>query len=326
MAKGDYVDPIAMRMDGATGIRRRLPGPVPRQTQQYPNQQMGARFGGIGATNASSVPLGTVGTAPSNAANVAAHNAGIGAAFPAGSYSAAMSAGGGAAMSGGGMPSANGLYQDYQNAYQTARQANENRYAQGLQGYTDRYNRGMGMIAGLGNQELADIRQSGEDRQSSVRQRMTDLGLGGTTVGDSLAQGAQRETNADLGRAQERIRQQQAGTDAQLSGDALGFLERRTDAYPDMGSYMQLMQMAGQHAARSAGGAGSPVASGGYGAASSAASLPPGQTPATYGASVINNDTGLRTPRYTRQPGGGMSAVYRTDEEDRLARNPFLYG
>lgn len=232
------------------------------------------------------------------------------------------SGGYGAAMTGGGaFPSSMGVYGDYQAAYNRALNANETRYQQGLQGFDARHQRGMAMLSGLGQQELADIRQRGEEQKSNISQRMNDLGLAGTTVGDSLRTGVDRETNADAGRAQERIRQQQVATDAALSGDTLGFLERRTDAYPDLGSYVSLMQMAGQTAARQQGG--SPVATGGYGAGASG--LPPSMTPASYG-SVIRGDTGPRIPFTTRQPIGPSTTVFRTPEEDRLARNPFLYG
>lgn len=274
----------------------------------------------VGANVASTfqTPLGTVGApAASGGRNDALM--GMGGAYGAGGMAGGMS-GGGAGMS------AQGLYGDYMNQYNAAKQANESRYAQGMQGYGERYARGMQNLEGLGNQELADVRQRGEEAKAANTQRMTSMGLGGTTVGSTLNTGVDTQTNSDLGRAQERIRQQRLSTDANLSGDTLGFLERRNDTYPDMASYASLMTQMGQRGVGGAGGGagGGNMPSGAYGTYN-------GNTQGNYGGgegfgSVIQGDTGTKQNIYTRAggaDGGGMSVVQRTPLEQQLAKNPF---
>ena len=218
---------------------------------------------------------------------------------------------------------AQGLWNDYTAKYNQARGDNLARYDEGKQGYTDRYNRGMANLEGLGAQELSDIRQQGEGRKAQIRQNMTNLGLGGTTVGSSLASGSDRATNADLGRAQERIRQQRIGLDADLSKDKLDFIERRTDAYPDFGSYASLMSQMGSMAG-GAGGAGNPYAPAGtVGAGGSPAPASPMQQ---NPYSTIRGDTGLMQPVFTKQPNGSKTMFNLTPLQMQLSKNPFLLG
>lgn len=213
-----------------------------------------------------------------------------------------------------------GLSADYQSKYNEAKGANESRYAQGMQGYTDRYNRGMSTLNGMGDSELADIRQRGEAAKGANSQKMQSLGLGGTTVGSTLNSGVDTQTNADLGRAGERIRQQRLSTDASLSGDTLGFMERRNDPYPDMGAYASMMMGMGR-----AGGAGA-MPGGAYGAgAGGMAGGDNGMLSAPIrsgGSQILGDQSGAAQQVFTRQPGGGMSQVSRTPAEMQLAKNP----
>lgn len=139
--------------------------------------------------------------------------------------------------------------------HNAANAANEARYNQILGGYGDqkagyqkRQDDIMSMLANNGVQEKADIEQSGRDRQGAAAQDLVSRGLSATTIGSQTARGIDRSTNADLGRAAERQRAQQANVQAGLSADTLGvdanklnFMERKTDNGPDFGSYASLI-------------------------------------------------------------------------------------
>lgn len=156
-----------------------------------------------------------------------------------------ISTGGTAAVNGaaaGGMnPAASKLMADYAAKYNEARGSNIARYDEGKQGYQDRYDRNIKLLDNSGAQQMADIRNRADAAKGANRTRLADLGLSGTTVGASLDAGVDREANAATSRAQEQINQQKIQTDAQLSGDKLGFIERRNDLYPDLGSYASLI-------------------------------------------------------------------------------------
>ena len=184
---------------------------------------------------------------------------------------------------------------DYKAKYNEAKAANEARYAEGhgeLSGVRDR---SMAALDNLSGQELADIEQRGKNRQSSIKQNQQSLGLGGTTVGDTLAMGADRETSAEKRRAMDANAQQRIGTDIQTTGDLTGFIERRSDPYPDANPYIQLaMQQASQGVG---GGGGGTTSNGSYGAPTSGSSGGGGQR------AFINNSVGYG-PITSSQPSG----------------------
>ncbi len=156
-----------------------------------------------------------------------------------------------------------------------------------LQGMNDRYTRNMKDLEGAGQQEASDIRDSWASQGANAQQDLTARGLGGTTIMPTMKQGIQRQQNNDLGRLNERVRQQRIDTDSRLSGDALGalsafnqtyadaaknygnqnfafqtgvtkdalnFQERRDDVGPDFGQYAQLAMKLGAGGATVPGG------------------------------------------------------------------------
>lgn len=178
-------------------------------------------------------------------------------------------AGGGSIGGGGGAPGAGGgatgpLGASYQQAMNNANQANEARYQDILRGYQERYARNMDMLAGRGAQEGQDISDRYRSQEAQRRQQLIGRGLGNSTVVNTMQMGNERERANDLGRLNERIRQQTLAADAGLTGDTLQFMERRTDAQPDVRLLAQLAQGMGSA------GYGMPagVGGGGYGAPS----------------------------------------------------------
>jgi hypothetical protein len=213
----------------------------------------------------------------------------------------------------------NALASDYTQKYAEAKAANEGRYAQGMQGYGDLHNRAMGNLANLSNQNAADIRNTAADQTAANNQRMTSLGLSGTTVGSSLNNGVNREMNASLNRNNDEMIKMQNDTDASTTGAQLGFLERRSDPYPDMGAYASLMSSMG----RAAAGTGGPVggAGGGVGAGGGQMGVN-GGNPYSNGSNILGDMSGNAQQVFTRSPSGQMSQVTRTPAEQQLAKNP----
>lgn len=144
-----------------------------------------------------------------------------------------------------------------------------------LGGYDDRYKRNMDYLANAGQQEGSDIRAQYAAQGNNMEQGLRDRGMAGTTVQNSLRAGNTREQTNALGRLNERVNQQRVQADTQLSGDKLnaqsgldqsmqslanqlgqyaintnqnltqdklGFMERREDAYPELGQYASLLQ------------------------------------------------------------------------------------
>jgi hypothetical protein len=159
------------------------------------------------------------------------------------------------------------LTQEYQNTYNTAKAANEQRYQDILSqygilhsdvvgGYQNRLTETMKMLEGLGSQESADIEQDWINKESKAKQDLISRGFANTTVAPTMSMGYTRGKQADLARLNERLQNQRLGVYGQLSGDVLSaqqditknkldFMERREDTYPDMNMYAQLAQLAG---------------------------------------------------------------------------------
>jgi hypothetical protein len=135
---------------------------------------------------------------------------------------------------------------EWQKAYEEAKTTNEKRYEEILKGYQDRYAAAMGEIGKMGATEEQTIGRQYQGLGSQVGQNLISSGLYGTTVLPTMGMGVQREKSSALLSLAERLAMMRAQTGAGLSGDTLGFMERREDVYPDMGLYSQLAQLLGQ--------------------------------------------------------------------------------
>ena len=158
-----------------------------------------------------------------------------------GGYGGGGSGGGGGY--GGGSPSE--LAREYQRAMDRANQENEARYQDVLGGTQARYERGMGMLEGAGNQERQDINEAYDASGAAMRQGLVSRGLNNSTILDTMQMGNQRERTASLGRLNDRLIQQRLAQDANLSGDVLNFMERKTETGPDLNQLIQLEQLLG---------------------------------------------------------------------------------
>lgn len=134
-----------------------------------------------------------------------------------------------------------------QGAYEAARRANERRYQEILGGYGQRYEDVMGALQGYGGQARADILQRGESMKAGALQDLVSRGLAGTTILPTVRAGIERQTAGNLARQAETMGMSVAGMMAQLSGQRLGFMERREDMYPNLGMYYGMLQNYGRY-------------------------------------------------------------------------------
>jgi hypothetical protein len=168
---------------------------------------------------------------------------------PAGSGGGGGGSGGGGGGSGGGMAAAN--------------QANESRYRDILDGYQQRYERGLANLIGAGQQESKDINQRYDEQEARINNDLISRGLGNSTVKANMATGNDRERTADIGRLNERLRQEQLAVDAGLTKDVLDVMERKTDQGPDLALLAQLQRAASMGGGMGGGGGGISMGGGG---------------------------------------------------------------
>ena len=109
----------------------------------------------------------------------------------------------------------------------------------------------MGQVVGLGDQERSDIESQFERRRAEELQAAMGRGMGSATVLGSISRGLEAEEAEATGRLEERLRREQAQTQALLVGDITSWIEGRVDEYPSQESMANIMVGDG------AGGAGS---------------------------------------------------------------------
>jgi hypothetical protein len=130
----------------------------------------------------------------------------------------------------------------YQTDYAAARAANESRYQDILGQSEAAYTRNMGYLDKYGQQQSADINQRYSDLGASAVQDLTSRGLGNTTVTATTATGIANQASAEQRRLAEDVAQQKLAADTSLTQAKLGVMERKTDAYPDLNTYLQMSE------------------------------------------------------------------------------------
>lgn len=150
-------------------------------------------------------------------------------------------------------------YQDILQGYTDVTSDSAGRWADTMAGLDKRYEARLKetqkLLKNAGASEAADIRQGWANRESQGMSDLVSRGLTGTTIRPTMQMGYQREMNADLGRLRDRLRDQQANVYGTMTGqqigtaqqvgmtgasaadqwaaNRLGFMENRTDSYPD---------------------------------------------------------------------------------------------
>jgi len=142
--------------------------------------------------------------------------------------------------------SRNPMMQGYQRAYNQAQQANRGRYEDIIGLLNQRQQAAQGLIETQGKSQMVDLNQRYDEQGASQQQALVGRGLSNTTVTATLQNRNTRERGRAQNALQENINRQKLGVGLGTSGDIASFMERRTDAYPDLGQYMQAAQMQGR--------------------------------------------------------------------------------
>jgi len=154
--------------------------------------------------------------------------------------------GGKSGLRDGGSSSSSSPISDYQSAYDEAKAANESRYQDILNQYQASYTRNMANLDQYGAQQSTDINNRYAEVAAQGTQDLTSRGLGNTTVTGTMATGVANQASAEQRRLASDIAQQKYTADTALTNTKLGFMERKTDAYPDLNTYLQLAQYSNQ--------------------------------------------------------------------------------
>jgi hypothetical protein len=116
-----------------------------------------------------------------------------------------------------------GMVEQYNRAYQEAREANEARYREAV-----------GIADTTLDQRSLDIQAAGEREKAGAMQQLARLGMGGTTIAPTMKRGIESETQSRLNRAAQ-----------EMAGMRIGVRERREDVYPRSDIILSLAQMLG---------------------------------------------------------------------------------
>jgi hypothetical protein len=147
---------------------------------------------------------------------------------------------------GGSNPLLMDYYNQLQNQYMQAKQANETRYGDINTGYSERYADAMGTLGQFSDQDKADVNKRFDQNLAKSDQSAISRGLYNTTVTDSLRRGVEDDRGAELRRVNDAKLQRQLGYQTGLSKEQLDFQERRNDTYPDQGLMAQVAMEAGK--------------------------------------------------------------------------------
>ncbi len=158
------------------------------------------------------------------------------------------------AEQGGGGPMS-GLINEFQRAQDAAVKANEDRYNNIVGGYQDRWQRNMERLAGIGDQQKADMNEQYDTRGANIGVDQISRGLSNTTVTNNLEADNEERRNDDMRRLQASLNRELIGYDTGLQGDLLQFMGQREDSYPQLEQVTQLAKMLGM-AGGSSGGSG----------------------------------------------------------------------
>lgn len=171
-------------------------------------------------------------------------NVGYGSGYGTGTSTGATSGTGANGTGANGGPSGQ-LTAEQQAAYEQALANNDARYEDILRGYQQRQLNSRDMLNELAVQERADVDRRYDRQFAASEQDLIDRGLGNSTVRNSIKRGVEESRNSSQGQISDRLNQQQLALYTGMSGDQLAYMERRTDAYPDLALFAQLQQQYG---------------------------------------------------------------------------------
>ncbi|MBN1457691.1 MAG: hypothetical protein JW912_07560 [Sedimentisphaerales bacterium] len=139
------------------------------------------------------------------------------------------------------------LKAEYEKAFNEAKQANEQRYAEILGGFDTLYDDTMSGLEGMGDQARKDIGISYDKAYSQSLQGLVNAGMANSTIVPSVALGNARRRSDAINSLNETLRREKLGYMNSITGDKLSFMERREDSYPDANMYASLINSYGNY-------------------------------------------------------------------------------
>jgi hypothetical protein len=124
------------------------------------------------------------------------------------------------------------LLQGTQGRYEDARQANEDRYLDILEGKVGTRNRVLGDIAGYGQNQIDRANESWNTQRSNLLTDLAQRGFSQSTARIPVEESVARGRADQLGNINDRLTMMRTGADERLSNNAMDFMERRNDSYP----------------------------------------------------------------------------------------------
>jgi hypothetical protein len=139
------------------------------------------------------------------------------------------------------------LSDEYQNAYNEAKATNEARYQQLLADNTANKAEVTQLLEGYGTAQKAKIADTYKQSLSNSIQNLAGTGLYNTTAYGTTQTGnakAQASSEAELN---ESINAQKLNAYGSINSARQGIIENRTDDYPDMSAFLNLMAQSGEY-------------------------------------------------------------------------------
>lgn len=139
------------------------------------------------------------------------------------------------------------LLAEWQRGHDEAKAANERRYQEILGNLGGLRDRNMGLLDQIGTQQAADLRDTYRKAETRGAQDLVSAGLAGTTAMPNMRTGVAREQQDAMNRLDAGLKRERIGYDTQFENAIAGFQERRTDAYPDLGTFAAAMSQLGDY-------------------------------------------------------------------------------
>lgn len=144
------------------------------------------------------------------------------------------------------MPTMEDIITSLNQAQEDTRKANESRYTELLDLLKSRTTGAASLLDSSGSTAERQARQRYDEENAQSQQSLIDRGLYGSSVLEATRGANLSRLGDELGGIREQTDRAKVGAYLSTTGDTAGAMERRTDAYPDMGPYIDLIRQQSQ--------------------------------------------------------------------------------
>jgi hypothetical protein len=142
-----------------------------------------------------------------------------------------------------------GISDNYQKAYDSAKETNEGRYQEALAGYSNLLDRGMQDISRYGYAAANNIKNAYRKSDAATVGGLARSGMLNSTLAGTARKSSASAQGRDLATVKEDQLVKGLNYRNAVEGQRLGIIERRQDEYPDAGLYNQQISSITQAAA-----------------------------------------------------------------------------